>query len=120
MYATKLKQLSQKTDLKRDKWKFYDSTFSFCQTEKKSCRGCHCENNYRWCYYEKEHKVVGVKDRHLGVRNFFTTASFINLYMGAQHEYKVTCPAPPFHSDGDVQMGELTAMGKERGCEKQK
>ena len=40
--------------------------------------------------------------------------------MGAQHGYKVTCPAPPFHSDGDVQMGELTAMDKERGSENQK
>ena len=69
---------------------------------------------------KKKPKVVRVKDRHSGVRNFFTTASFINLYIGAQHGYKVTCPAPPFHSDGDVQMGELTAMDKERGSEDQK
>ena len=78
------------------------------------------KKNQRVCHYEKEPNVVGVKNRHSGVRNFFTTASFINLYMGAQHEYKVTCPAPPFHSDGDVQMGELTAMDKERGSANQK
>ena len=81
---------------------------------------CHYEKSYRGCHYEKEPKVVRVKDRHSGVRNFFTTASFINLPIGAQHGYKVTCPALPFHSDGDVQMGELTAMDKERGSENQK